>query len=299
MKKILIIDDETPVTDGLIELFELNEYDARGSYDRESAEALIAREFFPVILADLRLTTEEDGLALLDAIRSISPASKVATLTGYASDTTEVEVRSRGASLLLRKPMAFEDMLEAIDVLGAADVAPASTEDEPDGASADVEELQRKLRRVLFSIPLRRYGLSPDEAEDLVQEAWLLFLEMRREMRKARPWLTGTLANLCKQEIQRNRRNRETSLELDEEGCEIPDERPRINADVLAVREVLGRTDERTRKLCTLIGMEGLSYEEASAELQMPLGSVGPLYIRAKQRLRKELQSQVPQIDAS
>lgn len=162
--------------------------------------------------------------------------------------------------------------------------------DEPDGLSVDVEELHRKLRHVLFSIPLRRYGMSNDEAEELVQEAWLLFLEKRREIRKARPWLTGTLANLCKQEIQRNRRNRETTRAIDEEGPEIPDERPSINADVLAVREVLGRTDERTRELCTLIGMEGLSYDEVSSELGMPLGSVGPLYIRAKQRLRKQFE---------
>lgn len=162
--------------------------------------------------------------------------------------------------------------------------------EEPDGESVDIEELHRSLRKVLFSIPLRRYGLSPDEAEELVQEAWLLFLEKRREIRKARPWLTGTLANLCKQEIQRNRRGRETQLAIDEEGLELADERPQTNTDVLAVREVLGRTDERTRNLCTLIGMEGLSYDEVSAELDMPLGSVGPLYIRAKQRLRKQLE---------
>jgi RNA polymerase sigma-70 factor (ECF subfamily) len=162
--------------------------------------------------------------------------------------------------------------------------------DEPDGLSVDVEDLHRKLRSVLFSIPLRRYGMSNDEAEELVQEAWLLFLEKRREIRKARPWLTGTIANLCKQEIQRNRRNRETSFAIDEEGPEIPDERPCINANVLAVRQVLDRTDERTRELCTLIGMEGLSYDEVSSELDMPLGSVGPLYIRAKQRLRKQFE---------
>lgn len=166
----------------------------------------------------------------------------------------------------------------------------ADAADEPDGESVDIEELHSKLRKVLFSIPLRRYGMSSDEAEELVQEAWLLFLEKRREIRKARPWLTGTLANLCKQEIQKNRRSRETALALDEDGLEIPDERPTISADVLAVREILDRTDERTRSLCTLIGMEGLSYDEVSEELEMPLGSVGPLYIRAKQRLRKQLE---------
>lgn len=165
--------------------------------------------------------------------------------------------------------------------------------EEPDGESVDVEELHHKLRNVLFSIPLRRYGMSNEEAEELVQEAWLLFLEKRREIRKARPWLTGTVANLCKQEIQRNRRNRAFSTTMEDEDLEIADERSGISPEVIAVREVLGRADERTRDLCTLIGMEGLSYDEVSSELAMPLGSVGPLYIRAKQRLRKQLEERI------
>ncbi len=292
MKKILIVDDETPITDGLREMFAVNNYDATGAYDRENAEALIAGEFFPVILADLRLKTEKDGVALLDAIRKLSPRSKVATLTGFATEETEITVKRHGASIVLRKPMEFEAILAAVDALQAGETAAVagSEESEPDGASANIEELYEKLRRVLFSIPLRRYGLSPDEAEELVQEAWLLFLEKRREIRKARPWLTGTLANLCKQEIQRHRRGRETTREIDGTTEEIPDVRPHSSVDSIAVRQVLGRTDQRTRQLCTLIGMEGRSYEEVSAELQMPLGSVGPLYIRAKQSLLKQLQ---------
>ena len=168
---------------------------------------------------------------------------------------------------------------------------PASVDDgaEPDAASVDVDELHRTLRNVLFSIPLRRYGMTNEQAEELVQEAWVLFLEKRREICKARPWLTGTIANLCKQEIQRNRRARETSLTLEEGAAELQDERPVINADVLAVRQALSRADERTRSLCTLIGIDGLAYNEVSEELEMPLGSVGPLYIRAKQRMRREL----------
>jgi RNA polymerase sigma factor (sigma-70 family) len=291
MKKILIVDDETKITDGLIELFESHEYAASGRYDRESAEELIASEFFPIILADLRLKSEADGMALLDAIRATSPESKVLTLTGHASNETEAEVLGRGASMMLRKPLPFETVLAAVESLPTEE--PAVAADELDGESVDVEELHHKLRNVLFSIPLRRYGMSSEEAEELVQEAWVLFLEKRREIRKARPWLTGTVANLCKQEIQRNRRNRAMSTDLDEGSFEVPDERARVNPDTLAVRQVLGRADERTRNLCTMIGMEGLSYDEVSAELEMPLGSVGPLYIRAKQRLRRQLEERI------
>jgi DNA-directed RNA polymerase specialized sigma24 family protein len=38
--------------------------------------------------------------------------------------------------------------------------------------------------------------------------------------------------------------------------------------------------------LCELIGLEQCSYEEVSAAAGLPLGSIGPLYIRAKNKLR-------------
>lgn len=281
MNKILIVDDETPITDTLTELFREKRYDAKGAYDRASAEQVLAAECFAVILADLRLQTEAEGIALLDAIRELNPDATVVTLTGYATADTEELVMAHGSSKVLRKPMAFEEILSAIEELIG---------DRLDDESVDVDALYEETRRILHSIPMRRYGFSPEEADELVQEAWLLFLEKRREIRKVKPWLTGTMANLCKQEIERHRKARERSREIESLGFEPADMRGIPSAEVIAVRQSLERADERTRQLCTLIGMEGLSYEEVSRELDMPMGSVGPLYIRAKKRLRRDLE---------
>ena len=54
-------------------------------------------------------------------------------------------------------------------------------------------------------------------------------------------------------------------------------------------REALARVDARTRSLCELIAVEGLRYDEVSDALQIPLGSVGPLYMRAKKKMRDVL----------
>jgi len=37
------------------------------------------------------------------------------------------------------------------------------------------------------------------------------------------------------------------------------------------------------------IAIEGRSYADVSASLDLPIGSVGPLYMRAKTKLRKAL----------
>ena len=57
------------------------------------------------------------------------------------------------------------------------------------------------------------------------------------------------------------------------------------------VRQALQRLDDKSRALCELIGLEQLSYAEASDRLGIHLGSVGPLYIRAKPKLRHELEN--------
>jgi DNA-directed RNA polymerase specialized sigma24 family protein len=57
----------------------------------------------------------------------------------------------------------------------------------------------------------------------------------------------------------------------------------------IAVRQALETLDERSRRLCTLLGMEQRSYEEVSAAMNLPVGSIGPLYIRARQKMQKAL----------
>lgn len=288
MRKVLVVDDEAAITEGLLALFELEQIDALGAYDLETAEAMIAKEFFPVILADLRLHTEADGYQLLRSIRTRSPLSRIVSLTGHATPEIEDRLLSLGASRVLHKPMSFdeiiaivEDMLAAIDQEAAAQEARTS---EP----LNLAQLYSDVRKVLFAIPQRRYGLTSDETEELVQEAWCLFLLKQGTVQNAKPWLAGTIVNLCKQQIQLNSRNRERTCPLDPEAENIGTA-DRGDVTRLMIRQALDRVDERTRKLCTLIGMEGWSYEEVSAEMNLPIGSVGPLYIRAKNKLKKTL----------
>jgi RNA polymerase sigma-70 factor (ECF subfamily) len=288
MTKILVVDDEAAVTDGLTMLFELEAFEAVGAYDREGAEREIALEYYPVVLADFRLKTEEEGLLLLDAIRRLSPRSRIASLTAFATPELESELRSRGSSVVLRKPMEFAEILAAVTELVAAIEAEAAAQTDGSGEALDLEALYAEVRMKLFAIPQRRYGLTAEETDELVQEAWLLFLSKRASVRAPAPWLAGTVVNLARQVIQRRVRHGETSIEDPESGelrAEVVSESPALES--LIVRQALARVDARTRSLCVMIGMEGRSYEEVAEALELPIGSVGPLYIRAKNRMRR------------
>lgn len=290
IKRVLVVDDETEITDGLVALFELESIQAEGASDRESAEAMISSSYFPIVLADLRLHTEEDGMKLVEAIRAKSPASKIATMTAYATPELEAELKRRGSSVVLHKPLGFDEILAVVSEMLGEIEKEAAAQQERSGQPLDLMQLYSDVQKILYSIPQRRYGFSAEESEELVQEAWCLFLEKSESVKLPRPWLAGTIANLCKQQIHHKTRSREMTREAGSETEQIMGSNGVSVDSTLMVRQALGRMDERSRQLCELIGMEGWSYEEVASKMALPLGSVGPLYMRAKNKLRKSIE---------
>jgi RNA polymerase sigma factor (sigma-70 family) len=275
MTRILVVDDDPMIVEGLVEMLRIESFDVCGVFDRETAEEALAQEFYPVVLADLRLRSEDEGWRLLDAIARISPTSRVASMTGYATDEIEQKLRERGAALVLRKPMEITEIVALIREMALALEA---------AQSEDLDEVYRQTYAQLAGMARKRYGLGPDEVQDVLHEAWCLFLEKRASVRTPKAWLSGTVVNLCRRWIEDRVRWRGPDVDtLD---------RPARGGDVdttLVAREALSRVDARTRQLCELIAVEGLRYDEVSDALRIPIGSVGPLYMRAKKKMRDVL----------
>jgi RNA polymerase sigma factor (sigma-70 family) len=280
---VLVVDDEEAIVSGLMCLLEDEAIKSTGAFDRISAEALMETTFYAVVVADLRLHTEAEGLELLDGIRRISPRSRVVTLTGYSTPEMVSEVLRRGSTMVIHKPAAGEEILAAVADLLAEVEKLADAQ-----ATLDLEQLHLGLRRLLHSIPRKRYGLSTEEAEEVVQQAWLLFLEKRDLIRLAKPWLVGTVANLCKRQIGLTVRRRET-FDGDDTLASLPDTRAVSPDTAIALRQALSALDDQSRKLCVLIAVEGLAYDEVSKRLGLPLGSIGPMYLRAKSKMRMQM----------
>jgi RNA polymerase sigma factor (sigma-70 family) len=286
--RVLVVDDEQAIVLGLTSLLALEDIESAGAFDRLSAEAMMTGTFYAVILADIRLHTEAEGLELLDDIQRISPRSRVLSMTGYATPELEREVRARGSSSVIRKPARTGQIVEAItDML--AEIEKLAAEQ----AVLDLAQLQIHTRKILFSIAQRRYGLMLEEAEDVVQEAWLLFLERRGMIRSARGWLAGTVANLCRRHIDRSVRSRKRFAGDDAiENMAVGHAGGPETG--IAVRQALAGLDASSRTLCTLIAIDGYAYEEVSSRTGIPLGSIGPMYMRAKKKLRLALEPNGP-----
>lgn len=265
MSSVLLVDDDHTITSSLQYLLSTEAISSAIAADSDSAISMVSSQFYPVILADLRLRSDDDGLRLIEKIRQISPRSKVAAMTGYATPECEARALQSGAVTLLCKPFDFDVLLETVRP-----------------SAEDYETTYRRTAPQLRAM-IRRYKLTADECEDILQQAWCLLLEKHGEVRDAGAWLSGTVMNLSRQAIHRNVKERPFDAFPAEERSYTDD-----SALTLATRRALSRLDERSRALCELIGLEELSYAEVSQRLGMPLGSVGPLYMRAKERLRKE-----------
>ena len=279
MSRILVVDDEPSIVEGVRMLLDHNGIESEGASCCEEAEARIAFEFFPIILSDMRMRGADDGFRLIEAVRRISPRSRVAAMTGYADAATEARLRESGAHLVLRKPLLEEELMAALrEMLATIEAAEA-------GRGDDLDTLYASTVGTLQAVARGRFGFPTEDAQELIQETWLLYLEKRRDVHTPKSWLSGTIANLCRQEIQRRIRER---------GRNVPIpiiEVDRRDDDILAVHQALAKLDERSRMLCTTIGLEQRTYDEVSAAAAIPLGWVGPLYMRAKERLRNAFES--------
>jgi RNA polymerase sigma-70 factor, ECF subfamily len=156
------------------------------------------------------------------------------------------------------------------------------------------EEVARNHGRFLYSVAYRLTG-NDDDAQDLVQE---VLLRVRRGLSTYQPgnlegWLSRIATNAFLDEVRRKRR-RAVELLPEEPERVIP---PAPSADVAAeaealpddVHQALQRLTPDYRAAVVLCDVVGLSYEEISATLGIPIGTVRSRIHRGRAQLREVL----------
>lgn len=139
-----------------------------------------------------------------------------------------------------------------------------------------------------------RLTRTPDAAEDAVQEtylrAWRHF-DRFDETREMRVWLLAILRNLVFDEARRHKR-RPRPASVDEIGADNIVGRPAPPSESLtdeAVLAALDRLPEEFGAVVLLVVVEGLTYREAAAALDIPVGTVMSRLFRARRLLQHHL----------
>lgn len=119
VRRILIVDDEEPITFALQRFLTARGFEVAAAYEREEAEALILAGDFDVVIADMRLTGTHgaEGLELLSCVRRFAPRTRTVLLTAYGTPELEREARARGADEFLLKPQPLPELADLLEDL--------------------------------------------------------------------------------------------------------------------------------------------------------------------------------------
>ncbi len=169
------------------------------------------------------------------------------------------------------------------------------------------------FNRLVLAYEARVYNLAyrvmgePAAAADAAQETFISAYHHLRHYRGGsfRAWLLRIATNACYDELRRRRRRPSASLEalgedsdgqgtdaaeilaVADEGPEGAAERAELNR---AIQDCLSRLPEEFRLVAVLADVQGYDYQEVSAAVGKPLGTIKSRLARARARLRECLQ---------
>lgn len=111
-KHILILEDDVRLARGLKQDFEEREYDVTVA---NRITDIPRNQIFSHAVIDIRLSSGDFGLDVIDGLKSKAPNIRLVVLSGYGSITTAVEAIKRGAVDYLTKPASFADIELALN----------------------------------------------------------------------------------------------------------------------------------------------------------------------------------------
>jgi DNA-binding NtrC family response regulator len=140
---ILIVDDDRSVTASLALLLKQAGLPSISAATPEEALGLLQKHACRLVIQDMnfsRRTSGEEGLELLQRIRTATPSIPVILVTAWGSIGLAVEGMKAGASDFVAKPWTNRQMLQTVQTaLGLHDAQPA-----PDAATPTREELDTR-----------------------------------------------------------------------------------------------------------------------------------------------------------
>ncbi|EOZ93637.1 rteB, two-component system response regulator [Indibacter alkaliphilus LW1] len=114
MAKILVIDDNLDICNLLKRFLTKKGHDVETTLSGETGLEMVKKEKFDLILCDFKLRDIE-GPDILQAVKEISPDTKLAIITGYSDVRVAVEVMKKGAFDYVVKPLIPDEILSLID----------------------------------------------------------------------------------------------------------------------------------------------------------------------------------------
>lgn len=116
--KMLVVDDEKVALRNLDHVLRKDGYEVTTASSGNAAIALLRRDWFDVVLTDLRMEGA-DGMQVLRTCRETAPGTEVVMITGFATVDSAVDAMREGAFSYIAKPYRLDEvrrvLAEALD----------------------------------------------------------------------------------------------------------------------------------------------------------------------------------------
>jgi DNA-binding NtrC family response regulator len=122
-ERILVVDDEFDVRQGLAKLLEMEGYQVSTAENGAMALERAKAAEFDLVLTDLRMPGLS-GVETLIGLKKLHPELQVIVVTGFASDATAANCLREGAYDLVTKPFDLNQLLSLIEKAIAAQKQP-------------------------------------------------------------------------------------------------------------------------------------------------------------------------------
>jgi DNA-binding NtrC family response regulator len=114
--RILVVDDEPSITDGLRLMLGMEGYQVEIASNFAAGSKMIQLKPFDLVLTDLQLPDDsQGGLSLLRAVKERAPDTEVIVITGHGTVSEAVEATKSGAYYFVEKPFEPDHMLLLVE----------------------------------------------------------------------------------------------------------------------------------------------------------------------------------------
>lgn len=131
-----------------------------------------------------------------------------------------------------------------------------------------------------------------EDAEDLIQEAYLKLWSKRNELTvisNPEAFAVTLVKNMCYDLLRSGKYiSSRQNVPLSEEQNALPAENPEVKEDVQVVKDIVARLPLQQRQVITLRDVKGCSYEEVERLTGLNSVNVRVLLSRARKKIREE-----------
>jgi RNA polymerase sigma-70 factor (ECF subfamily) len=195
----------------------------------------------------------------------------------------ELVVRAKGCGVVVPGEVASPEVsdLELVEMTKAGDTEAFS-------------ELVRRHQQMTYNLALR-FMRDAVQAEDMTQEAFLKAFRLLKGFRgdsSFSTWLYRVTCSVCLTELGRLKRRGEVELtpaHLNQSAVE-PNEAPDLPEHI---RRCVAHLSDRYAEIVTLYYLKGITYDEISEMLQIPMGTLKTWMFRARKQLRRIVEEEL------